>query len=242
MIKKIFFSEIESTNDYAVKNIEHIEDKTVIIADLQTKGRGRNGRSWHSEKNNLFASLVLKPKCSFCDMQRLNTIVHYTAVILSRVFKKKYGLSTQIKWPNDILVLGKKIAGILTENVIKGESFQGIIIGTGVNLNMDEDSLKKISQTAISLNMLTGRETDRDEFLDFFLEEFFLQYDDFLKKGFLLIKENYKMLSMVLGKKVRAVLPDKEYCGIAKDIDDKGQLILDCYNKEEAINIGDIIC
>ncbi|MDD3520617.1 MAG: biotin--[acetyl-CoA-carboxylase] ligase [Actinomycetota bacterium] len=242
MIKKIYFSEIESTNDYAVKNIEHIQNKTVIIADVQTKGKGRNGRSWFSEKNNLLVSLVLKPQINSSDISGINTLVHYAAVILSRVFKKKYNLDTEIKWPNDLRADGRKIAGILTEAVIKGDCVQGIIIGIGVNLNMNEKTIKKINQPATSLNILTGVKINKDEFLDFFLNEFFLEYNKFLEQGFSLIEEEYKMLSMVLGKKVRVVVSDKEYCGIAKDIDNKGQLVLNCNDKEEIINIGDILC
>jgi BirA family transcriptional regulator, biotin operon repressor / biotin---[acetyl-CoA-carboxylase] ligase len=242
MIRKIYLPEIESTNNYAVKNIEYIKDKTVIFADIQTKGKGRNGRHWFSERNNLFASLVLKPKFDLKDMYKLNALTHYTAVVLSRIFKKKYSIETKIKWPNDLQANGKKIAGILIETIIKGDFLQGIIIGIGVNLNLDEKSLKEINQPAISLNILLDREINRDEFLDFLLKEFFLQYNQLLKQGFLLIKEEYKLKSMVLGKSVKAVTTNKEYNGIAKEIDDKGQIILDCNNIEEIINIGDIIC
>jgi len=242
MIKKLYFSEIDSTNEYAVKNLNHLEDRTVISAGIQTKGRGRGGRSWYSREGNLFASLVLKPQADFCEICRLNAIVHYTAVILARVFKKKYGLDTNIKWPNDLLAEGKKISGILIETVIKGECLQGIIIGVGVNLNMSKEDFKMINQPATSLNLLSGIEINRDIFLDFFLEEFFLQYDEFLKKGFSLIKNDYKMLNMVLGKEVKVISSGREHCGIVKDIDDYGQLVLDCYNKEETINAGEIIC
>ncbi|MDZ7838932.1 MAG: hypothetical protein U5N58_13890 [Actinomycetota bacterium] len=119
---------------------------------------------------------------------------------------------------------------------------QGVIIGIGVNLNLEEKSLEKISQPATSLNVLLEKEIDRDEFLDFLLKEFFVQYDELLQKGFLLIKEEYSVLNMVMGKLIKVVVFNKKYNGIAKGIDDKGQLILDCKGKKEIINIGDIIC
>ncbi|MCG9479227.1 MAG: biotin--[acetyl-CoA-carboxylase] ligase [Actinomycetia bacterium] len=242
MVKRIYFPKIESTNNYAVENIENIEDRTVILADKQTRGKGRNGRYWLSEKNNLFVSLVLKPQFDFRQINTINALTHYTAVVLTRVFKKKYSIKAKIKWPNDLLANGKKIAGILIETVIKGNSLQGVIIGIGVNLNLEEKTLEKISQPATSLNVLLEKEINRDEFLDFLLKEFFLQYDELLKKGFLLIKEEYSLLNMVMGKLVKVVVFNKKYYGIAKGIDDKGQLILDCKDREEIINIGDIIC
>ena len=242
MIKKIYIPEIASTNDYASENIGSIEDKTVIFADVQTKGRGRNGRHWFSGKNNLSASLVLKPQLNFNNIHKISALVHYTAVVLTRVFKKNYSIETRIKWPNDLMASSKKIAGILIETVIKGDSLQGVIIGTGVNLNLDEKSLKKIDRPATSLNVFLGKEVSRDEFLDLFLKEFFLKYDELLIKGFSLIKEEYKLKSMTIGRAVKAAVLDKEYAGIAKDIDDIGQLILDCNNEEKIINTGDIIC
>lgn len=242
MIKKLYFSEIDSTNEYAEKNLAEMEDRTVIYAGIQTKGRGRGGRSWYSSEGNLFASLILKPQADFCDICRLSAIIHYAAVILARVFKKNFKLDTNIKWPNDILADGKKIAGILIETVIKGECLQGVIIGVGVNLNMSKEDFRMINQPATSLNIVSGMKINRDRFLDYFLDEFFLQYEDFLSKGFSLIKNDYKRLSMVLGKEVKVIVSGKEYCGIAKDIDDYGQLVLDCYNKTEIINAGEIIC
>jgi len=149
VIKKITFTKIESTNKYALENIDKIEDKTVIVARVQTKGRGRNARNWVSKKDNLFASLVLKPRYKLEKEYTLNALTHYTAVVLARVFKEKYSIETKIKWPNDIIADGKKIAGILIETVIQGYFLQGVVIGVGVNLNMDRKSLGTIDQPAI---------------------------------------------------------------------------------------------
>lgn len=240
MIKKIYFSKIESTNDYAIKNIEELADRSVIFAEIQTKGKGRNGRLWYSEKNNLFASLILKPQLCFDELYKLTGFVHYAAVILTRVFKKHYNIKTLIKWPNDVFADGKKIAGILIETVIRGECLQGIVLGIGVNLNMSEESLKKIDKSATSLNILSGIEIKRDEFLEHFLEEFFLQYNKFLKQGFTLIKKEYSLLSMILGKKVNVISSGKKYIGDALNIDEKGRIVLKCSDKVIALNIGDV--
>ncbi len=242
MIKKITFTKIESTNKYALENIDKIGDKTVVIARIQTKGRGRNARNWVSKKNNLFASLVLKPQYKLEKEYTLNALTHYMAVVLARVFKKKYSIETKIKWPNDIIADGKKIAGILIETVIQGYFLQGVVIGVGVNLNMDRKSLETIDKPATSLNILLKRKINTDRFLDYLLEEFFTQYDELLKQGFLLIKEEYNRRNMVLGKMIEVDVFNKKYYGMVKEIDDKGQLVLNCNNTEKIISVGDIIC
>lgn len=242
MIKKITFTKIESTNKYALENIDKIGDKTVVIARIQTKGRGRNARNWVSKKNNLFASLVLKPQYKLEKEYTLNALTHYMAVVLARVFKKKYSIETKIKWPNDIIADGKKIAGILIETVIQGYFLQGVVIGVGVNLNMDRKSLETIDKPATSLNILLKRKINTDRFLDYLLEEFFTQYDELLKRGFLLIKEEYNRRNMVLGKMIEVDVFNKKYYGMVKEIDDKGQLVLNCNNTEKIISVGDIIC
>jgi len=242
VIKKITFTKIESTNKYALENIDKIGDKTVVIARIQTKGRGRNARNWVSKKNNLFASLVLKPQYKLEKEYTLNALTHYMAVVLARVFKKKYSIETKIKWPNDIIADGKKIAGILIETVIQGYFLQGVVIGVGVNLNMDRKSLETIDKPATSLNILLKRKINTDRFLDYLLEEFFTQYDELLKQGFLLIKEEYNRRNMVLGKMIEVDVFNKKYYGMVKEIDDKGQLVLNCNNTEKIISVGDIIC
>ncbi len=240
--KKIHLPKTESTNDYALQNIESLEDKTIIFADFQTKGKGRNARTWVSKKNNLYTSFVLKPEYDFHKKNTLNALTQYSAVVLTRILKDQYAIEAKIKWPNDLLVDHKKIAGILIETVIQGDLLQGIVIGIGVNLNLDKKDLEKIDQPATSLNILLNKEIDRDAFLDFLLKEFFLGYDALLEKGFLLIKEEYILRNMFLGKMVKAVVFEKTYHGIAKKVDDEGQLVLDCNSKEEIISIGDIIC
>ncbi|MBM3700552.1 MAG: biotin--[acetyl-CoA-carboxylase] ligase [Actinobacteria bacterium] len=239
---KIHFTEIESTNDYALKNMEDIQDGTVIYADVQTKGKGRNSRTWVSEKGNLFMSLVLKPEYNLGKKNSLCAIVHYTAVVLTRVLETKYSVKAKIKWPNDLLVDNKKIAGILIEAVIQGSNLQGIVVGIGVNLNMEKDLLERLDQAATSLNLLLNQKISRDKFLDYLLEEFFSRYEKLLEKGFSLIKKEYILKNMFLGKMVKAVVFGKMYHGLAKGLDDAGQLILECGGSKEVISAGDIIC
>ena len=120
----IHFESIDSTNDYILKNIKYLKDKTVVFSDIQTKGKGRNNRIWYSpkyeNKYNLYVSILLLPDFKEKNIKLLQNLPHYNAVILHRVFLE-YGVRTKIKWPNDILFENKKIAGILCESVIIGD-------------------------------------------------------------------------------------------------------------------------
>lgn len=239
--RKIYLKKIDSTNNYALKNFNKINDKTIIYADEQTSGKGRNNRIWiSSEKSNLYFTILLKP-----DLEKLTilpNITQYMAIVLCRVFEK-YGTAAHIKWPNDILVDGKKIAGILCETVFRGSDLEGIALGVGVNLNMSEDFLKKIDRPATALNILLGHKINRKKIFEDVLKIFFKEYDIFLDKGFLNIRDEYIQKSMFLNKKIKVVVFDKVFDGLAKDIDETGQLILlTPDNKEKIVNIGDVIC
>lgn len=240
-MKIIRLEEIESTNSYAKEHITEFEDRTAIITKRQTAGRGRLNRSWVDlGENNLFLSIVLKPSETFNEIYP--NITQYLSVALCRVLET-YGLKTQIKWPNDVLIDGKKIAGILSETVMQGQKLNGIVLGIGVNLNSTQEKIDKIpDKIATSLNIETGKNIDTDEFLDKLLTEFFANYDKFLKKGFLYIKYDYINRNCFLNKNLRVQVFNKIKTGLAKEITDNGELVLLTEeNKETVLTIGDII-
>lgn len=139
----IHLDEISSTNDYVKQNIQNLEDMSVIYTDRQTSGHGRLGRTWvDTGEENLFMTLVLKP---FKDLNPIYpNFTQYLSVILALVLEEEYNLKPQIKWPNDVLINGKKIAGILSEGTTKGTEFLGLALGLGVNLNTSVETLAKI--------------------------------------------------------------------------------------------------
>lgn len=256
-MKYIHFQTIDSTNNFALKNIENLDSDTVIFSDHQEAGKGRNGRVWISPKVkktkdssinnlNLYCSILLKPRFDKenKNINVLKNIAHYTAFVLCRTLKK-YGVDSKIKWPNDILVDRKKIAGILCESVIKGNSL-AIVVGCGVNLNMPKEFFKDIDQPATSLDLLIDKEIDRDRFLEYFIEEFFLDYENFADKGFKYISSEYKKKSLIFEdsfkeKKVNINIFGDIIEGFVKDIDNDGQLIIiDNENVERIINVGDL--
>ena len=236
------FEQLDSTNRYGLENIERIDNKSIILSETQNDGEGRLGRKWISSvPNNIYMSLVLKPSnCDYLGLPIAN-FTHYLAVVLVKVFKK-YRIIARIKWPNDIFINGKKIAGILSKTSFTGDKFNGIVLGVGVNLNLTNEIVNSINQPATSLNLLLGKEVDRDLFLVELLDMFFKNYDFFVKKGFKYIKKDYIKHCETIGRFVKISVFDKVIEGDAVSIDNNGALLLK--NKENKIlnvNIGDVL-
>lgn len=237
----IGLDEVDSTNTYAKTNIESFADKTVIIAKRQNSGRGRLNRSWTDlGEGNLFMSIILKPSNTFNEIYP--NITQYLSVSLCKVLES-FGLKPEIKWPNDVLIDGKKIAGILSETSMQGQNFQGLILGIGVNLNTDSQDLTKIKdKIATSLNIETGEPVDVKDFTDKLLKEFFNNYNEFLENGFEYIKDDYINRNCFLNKEISVQIFDSIKSGYAKLINNKGELIIETKdNKDIVLTIGDIL-
>jgi len=154
-----------------------------------------------------------------------------------------YGVNPVIKWPNDVLTNNKKIAGILAQTSIRGNDFQGLVLGIGVNLNFDKTDMEKIDRPATSLNLVLGKKIDRDEFLKSLLERFFENYDEFLNTGFDFIKNDYIKKAYFLGNTVTVNTYKSQIKGIAQKIADDGSLIIipEYSSTETIIKMGEIL-
>lgn len=176
----IFLNVVDSTNNYANQLIvsNAAEEGTVVLAHFQKTGRGQQGNSWESEAGkNLLASLILFP--GFLDAGRQFAVSKVVSLALVDVLKNKVeGVS--IKWPNDIYVGDKKIAGILIENSIKGQSIDSSVAGIGLNLN--QETFVSDAPNPVSLKQLTGQEHNVETVLDELLNAFFARYEK-LKQG-----------------------------------------------------------
>ena len=240
-MKKIYLGSINSTNSWAKEHIKELEDKSVIYSFNQTSGRGRLNRSWcNLGEENLFLSIFLKPSDSFLDIY--NNLTQYLSLVLVRVFED-YGIKAQIKWPNDLKINNKKIAGILAELATgeKGE-FLGIILGVGVNLNADLTALNQVNQAATALNIELGQKIAPLDFLNKVLDKFTLAYDNFLRLGFNSIKDAYKKSLNCLGKSIRFNFFEQIIQGTALDINDEGALIIiDDKGETQIFSIGEIL-
>jgi len=177
----IHFDELNSTSIYAHKHLEELNDFDVISCDLQTQGHGQFERVWYSNNQNggnCYISIILKP----LNISHLDELTRYVALRAAETLKK-YGLNPKFKHPNDILINGKKIAGFLAESEFLGEKCKGVIVGCGINLNLNEKDIQNIDIPATSIFLETGKNVNKKEFINQFLDDFQNVYDEFLEYG-----------------------------------------------------------
>ena len=236
----LYLDEVDSTNLYGKRNLDSLPDKTIIVAKHQTAGRGRLNRSWLDlGDENIFASIILKPCINFDD--RFANLTQYLSVILCKTFET-YGLIPQIKWPNDVLINGKKISGILSETVMQGNNFKGLVLGFGINVSADFEDVKKVTDKEVtSLFLEIGKKIDCNDFLNNLLNAFFQDYNTFLERGFEFIKHDYLAHAMFIDKEVAVQIFDETKSGIVKSVDDNGALVLEKDNEQFVLTIGDIL-
>ena len=216
------FDELESTNEYAKKCSA---DGTVIVARSQTKGKGRLGRSWDNNPDEaLTFSIFLKPDVS-PEVTPMITLVSAMAV------RAAVGDMAKIKWPNDVVINGKKVVGILTEMAMEDNRIKYVITGIGVNVNV-RTFAPELKDKATSLYIETGKKQDMDKLLSDILEHFKKYYDLFLKTcDMSLLMEEYNSTLVNVNERVRIVAADG-FSGIARGIDRMGELVVEKENGE----------
>lgn len=233
------YNEIESTNTFALTHIDELQDQDVILAKRQISGRGRFNREWISDdSDNLYMTIVLKP--FKIDAFPFQNMTQYLALKLCEVLEG-YGVEASLKWPNDVLVKGAKISGILAEGSSHKGKITAIVLGIGVNLNFKYETLTRISQKATSLNMILGKKIDVEDFSKKLLDKFFDDYETFINKGFPLIMESYESKCSFLGQKIKVSSLSEDEFYLAKKINIDGTLtVLDKNNIEIPLTTGDL--
>lgn len=238
----VTLEEVHSTNSYALAYLSSFSDKSVVFSSRQTSGRGRYDRKWISDNSdNLYMSIVLKPENK--TNYPFPNLTQYLSVVVCKVLEREFSLKPAIKWPNDILVEDAKISGILAETGIKKNEIEGVVLGLGLNVNLRKETLDNIDQNATSVGVLTGQQYDVEKILRKICDEFFENYEAFVKSGFEYIKTEYINRCGFLGKNIliREAGEKKPY--FAKSIDDEGLLVaIDEYSKECKIITGDVLC
>lgn len=225
--KKIFFShEVGSTNDWA-KELAMLDapEGTVTIAETQKAGRGRLERGWISPKGGLYFSFILRPKLKPAEAVRL---VFVAGLAVAEVLHEVYGLRVETKWPNDVLVNGRKVCGILSEANITGEVVNFVIVGVGVNANFDVKKAlpETLWENATSLEDEIGRRVQLENLFKVVLESLENLYDLFLKESFTPILEKWKTYAGFLGSKVEVSNETERLMGVALNVDLDGSLIV----------------
>jgi BirA family biotin operon repressor/biotin-[acetyl-CoA-carboxylase] ligase len=229
-----YFPEIGSTMDSARELARKgAVEGTIVIGEVQNRGRGRLSREWLSPKGGLYFTLILRPKISPAQAPRANLMA---AVAVAVTIRKTLGLGAELKWPNDVLIRGRKVCGILAEMDAEMDIVNFINVGIGINVNTSVPQFKK---TATSLTDEFGSEIPRKGFLSSLLTEI----DG--RRALLMVPEllqEYKTLSATLDKKVRITSLGEEITGQAVDIDGTGALVLKMKgNSLRTVLVGDCV-
>ena len=213
-----YFPEIGSTMDAARELARKgAGEGTIVIAEAQAHGRGRLSREWLSPEGGIYFTLILRPSISPAYAPRINLM---TSVAVAATIRKLFRLNAELKWPNDVLIEGRKVCGILAEMDAEMDVVNFVNVGIGINANT---SVPQFEKTATSLKDMLGREISRKEFLSVVLVEIERRQALLMERDLL---DEWKKLSGTLNKYVRILSPGEVIVGRAIGIDTTGALII----------------
>jgi len=234
--KIIYLKKVDSTNSYC-KNLvkESTAEGTIVVADIQEKGRGRKNRGWSSPSGGLWFSILLNPELP---PHNAMIITMAASVSVAEAITKITGLKPVIKWPNDVLIDGKKVCGILTELDAEMDKINYATVGIGINVNNFVS--KDLQDIATSLKTETSQYVSRVEFLKNILCIFDKKYKHVKSGDYEKIRESWFLHADIIGKKVKVNREKDVVLGIISDVDETGCLILNTKFGPEKIVTGDV--
>ena len=221
------YKEVSSTNTVArFLSMQEIEDGSVIISEKQTAARGRSGKPWESPLGGVWLSIVLNPHV---DHSKLPLITLATGVAVAKTLEKIGVENPEIKWPNDIMINGKKVCGILTEAIAKFNTIESVIIGVGIDANLDiEEFPEELKEGTTTLEKELGRKGSENLLIKLFLEEFEEISELFDHEGYEEILKEWRKRSYSIGKIVEVREPfNKNYDAYVLGISREGALIVE---------------
>ncbi|UCD08824.1 MAG: biotin--[acetyl-CoA-carboxylase] ligase [Dehalococcoidales bacterium] len=231
----LYYPSVTSTNEIAKKDAKRgIDEGTVVIADEQTAGRGRLKRTWLTPEGNIALSVVLYP-----EIRTMPSLIMMASLAVSRSIETVTGVQTQIKWPNDVLIDGRKVCGILIESDVRNEKVNYAIIGIGMNLNIEIDVLSGVQFPATSLYFETGKEVSRLQIIRELLKALDNLYNTDIPGG--LVFSQWRDRLVTLGKKVKVTSGEKVFEGIAESVETDGSLLIrNCDGRLNKVVAGDV--
>ncbi|MCX6826012.1 MAG: biotin--[acetyl-CoA-carboxylase] ligase, partial [candidate division Zixibacteria bacterium] len=231
---------VQSTNSIASQLAANgAPEGTMVIAERQTRGRGRMGRQWYSpEKKGLYCSIILCPKLHPTLAPGISLM---TATALADTISSYDDMDVKIKWPNDILISGRKVSGILTELSAELDRINYVIVGVGININQKmSDFPEELRNKATSVRIGIKEKIRRVEFLQKFLLNFENEYRIFKKSGLEQVRKKILKYSFLHNKEIKLKSGRKLICGTVIDIDKVGQLVVDTKDGIFAFNAGEV--
>ena len=226
-----WYETLGSTNLQAKLDAENgAENGALIVADMQTAGRGRRGRTWNSPPGtNLYFTLILKPQIAPDQASMLTPLM---GLAVAEGIRETCGLQTGIKWPNDVVIDGRKVCGILAEMSVEREFIHYVVVGVGINVGL-QSFPEQVADTAVCLQEKCGGKVSRAELLVNVLKAFERYYAVFRKTGDLSdLRQMYGNLLVSRDREVRVLDPKGEYQGIARGINETGELLVE---KEDGV-------
>ena len=213
-----------------------LPEGAVIVADLQTRGRGRQGRSWHSEpRTGLYISALLKPNLP---PEKLSLITLMASVATASAIQQLASVTIKLKWPNDILLNGKKLAGILCE-CIPGIP-PAVIVGIGINLNQSTFPID-IKEIATSIKLETGNTINRADLVLSLIENLDHEYEEFLQEKRERLTQKWTQKTDMFDKVITVYQRGTSLTGIATGLDQEGRLVLQTTDgKQHALDSGEV--
>ena len=235
------FEQTTSTNDVIEKLArDGVREGVAVFAEAQTRGRGRLGRRWISpRRKGLWFSILLRPALR---PQEATQLTVASATALRRAIEQQTGLPAQIKWPNDILAGGKKVAGILTELSAEPDRVRHVILGIGVDVNLSPGEFPpELRKQATSLKIEAGRAIARAELATAILQELDADYARISKGGFAKVADEWEAHGQTIGRNITIQVGDRRLRGRAESLDDDGALLLRTeHGHLERITGGDV--
>ncbi|MEA2031674.1 MAG: biotin--[acetyl-CoA-carboxylase] ligase [candidate division Zixibacteria bacterium] len=234
------YRKVGSTNDLAAKRTaEGAADGTLVIAEEQTKGRGRLGRYWHSAPlSGAYMSIILRPAFT---PDKAPGVSLLTALALVECLQSYCNIEALIKWPNDVYIEGKKVAGILTELSTDGNRIQHLVVGVGININHEiSDFPPEISDLATSVRIACGHIVKRIGLVQQFLECFESKYIAFCREGLNCCVEQLRRYSYLRGRQIKLTSGNGIIEGTATDINANGALIVEREGRAIAVTCGEV--
>lgn len=235
-----YLTTTDSTNNEAKKlAAAGCPEGQIVVAEEQVSGRGRLARGWFSPfAKGVWFSIVLRPPFSPQEAPKCTLLA---AVAVSRAIRRTTGVECGIKWPNDILFAGRKLVGILTEMSAEMDAINYIVIGIGINVNVEADDLpSELKEIAGSLTMAAGRPFSRVDVLATVLSELERLYDRTINEGFAALLAEWRQESVTLGQAVDVVGSGQKFTGVAEDIDSDGALLVRTDTGLERVLAGDV--
>ena len=240
-VKKVYYyDEVDSTNNKIRQLAEDMEggDPFIVIAEHQSGGKGRRGKSWESPSGTgIWMSLLLKPDMMPGQAVMLTLVA---GLAVSEAVREITGAESLIKWPNDIVVNGKKVCGILTEMTAEPDHINYVVIGLGINVNTQ--AFPDEISTATSLRLETGKNVTRAELTEQILYKFEKYYKIFLEtKDMSVLKELYNNNLVNINREVKIIQRDDKFIALSSGINDMGELLITCPDgTKKVINSGEV--